>query len=266
MQFNDDSRGFTLVEVTIILLVLVLLSAIMLPQMGNYNRLARYVKVKEDLGAICASVKKMLDEVMQGGVYLDPKPNGSNEYPVGLLIGPGDRPVDGAHGGSRWRSFDRQEIVVHTDYNDYPVDFVVDTLDNHLQQNNPGGGGSRRDRRGGGHGGGGHNGYGRYQNVFDNPVESGAFFGWRGPYFDKITPDPWGNRYAINSFGLHGPRYMDDPRDIFTSAVVCYSAGPNSGVDTGFNQPMNDADGDGYYGWYTGGDDIAVVLSAGGPF
>ena len=33
--------GFTLVEVTIILLVLVILSTIMLPQLGNFNRLAR---------------------------------------------------------------------------------------------------------------------------------------------------------------------------------------------------------------------------------
>ena len=42
--------GFTLVEVTIILLVLVILSTIMLPQLGNFNRLARRVKVSEDVG------------------------------------------------------------------------------------------------------------------------------------------------------------------------------------------------------------------------
>ena len=60
--------GFTLVEVTIILLVLVILGTILLPQLGNYNRLARFVKVREDVGALCSVVKKMLDEVFQGGI------------------------------------------------------------------------------------------------------------------------------------------------------------------------------------------------------
>ncbi len=46
-------RGFTLVEVTIILMVLKILRTILLPQIGNFNRLARFVRVKEDLGAIC---------------------------------------------------------------------------------------------------------------------------------------------------------------------------------------------------------------------
>ncbi len=86
-----DDRGFTLVEVTIILLVLVILSMIMLPQLGNFNRLARKVKVLEDLGAICASMKKMLDEV--GGqswfqTYPSDPTNANNEI-VGLLVGPG---------------------------------------------------------------------------------------------------------------------------------------------------------------------------------
>ena len=64
--------GFTLVEVTIILLVLVILSTIMLPQLGNFNRLARFVKVKEDLGALCATMKKFLDEVMVRGPFEQP--------------------------------------------------------------------------------------------------------------------------------------------------------------------------------------------------
>lgn len=66
-------------------------------------------------------------------------------------------------------------------------------------------------------------------------------------------------------FALYENPWLEDPRDIFTSAVVCYSAGPDGGVDTAFNQPMNDNDGDGVYGWVTGDDDQAVILSAGGP-
>ena len=44
-----------------ILLVLVTLSMIMLPQLGNFNWLARYVVVKEDVAALCAPLKKFLD-------------------------------------------------------------------------------------------------------------------------------------------------------------------------------------------------------------
>jgi hypothetical protein len=46
-QEIQNQRGFTLAAVTIILLVLVILSTIMLPQLGNFNRLARFVVVKE---------------------------------------------------------------------------------------------------------------------------------------------------------------------------------------------------------------------------
>ena len=55
MQRNE--RGFTLVEVTVILLVLVILSAILLPQLGGFNRMARYAKVREDVGVICAAME-----------------------------------------------------------------------------------------------------------------------------------------------------------------------------------------------------------------
>ncbi len=51
--------------------------------------------------------------------------------------------------------------------------------------------------------------------------------------------------------------------EIYSSAVVCYSSGPDLGVDTAFNQPQ---DGDDAAGWATGGDDLAVILSALGPF
>ena len=132
--------------------------------------------------------------------------------------------------------------------------FVVDRLENHLQQNDPGG-----DDIGT-----------QYPDPINHPETGRMFFGWRGPYFDKIGTDPWMNRYAVNSFALYAdPRsnaLHEDNYRIYTSAVVCYSAGPNSGIDTFFNQNLADDDEDGFWGWITGGDDIAVVLSAGGPF
>jgi type II secretory pathway pseudopilin PulG len=247
-QLNNDDGGFTLVEVSIILLVLVILSGIMLPQLGNFNRLARYVKVKEDLGAICASMKKMLDEVMLGGFYGEPR---WRVEPIGLLIGPGAEPMTNGDGTANWNKSAFGQFTETTDDGTTDVDFTVDTFLNHMQQNKPLGSG---------------NPINRYKNSLDDPEAAGAFFGWRGPYFDEFTSDPWGTRYAANVFALHRDGDAPDHGGIFTSAVVCLSAGMDGTVRTTFNQPMNDLDGDGFNGWKTSDDDIAVVLSSGGPF
>lgn len=259
LNLKNDRRGFTLVEVTIILLVLVILSTIMLPQLGNFNRLARFVKVKEDVGALCSVMKKMLDEVMLGAFYEDPRPNGDGDLPVGRLIGPGVTPVAGAAGvgnsgiagdDGAWRGTgDTFDMV--TDDGAETVTFERGFLVDHLQANDPAGNGTEA-----------------YKNPLDNPERwaAGAFFGWRGPYLDELTSDPWGHRYQVNSFGLYRPPVADSNSTIFSSAVVCYSAGPDGGIDTVFNQPMDDADGDGHFGWQFGGDDVGAILSAGGPF
>ena len=246
--------GFTLVEVTIILLVLVILSTIMLPQLGNFNRLARFVKVKEDLGALCATMKKFLDEVMVRGPFEQPGGGVAGpEWPIGLLVGPGSRPAiphgvdhNMAHGD--WASHvpgGFGTIAVETDiYGVEEASFFTDRIANHLLRNDPlGHGGSSL--------------WDRYKNVIDDP-SVGAFFGWRGPYFDEISTDPWGTRYAINTFGLHFSR--NDYA--FSTAVVCYSAGPNKSADTAMNQPI----GEDPFGWVTGGDDLVATLSAMGPF
>ena len=277
MRLNHNRQdGFTLIEVTIILLVLVILSTIMLPQLGNFNRLAHFVKAKEDLTSICASAKKMLDEVMLGAFYKDP--NGEDhekgpEFPIGLLVGPGAVPKAGTVDaqsmgvlGRGWltKAGDIPKMNCFTAMADdnqpvnIQVTFGCDYLFNHLQRNDPMGPWIGT----------------RYKNAFEDVDPNGnhpglhnalvgGIFGWRGPYFDNLTPDPWGNRYMINSFGLYAdPR--SDGNGIFSTAVVCYSTGPDLGTDTVFNQPQNPLTGD--TGWETGGDDLAVILSSYGPF
>ncbi len=57
------SHGFTLIEVTVVLLALGILAGVLLPSIGGFNSLARKVRLKEDLGVLCSMMKVMLDDV-----------------------------------------------------------------------------------------------------------------------------------------------------------------------------------------------------------
>lgn len=258
-----EGAGFTLVEVTIILLVLVVLSSIILPQLGNYNRLARFVKVKEDVGVLCSGLKKMLDEVMEGAFWGDPQ---DHELPIGLLAGewgetPGINPLlTGANPPDiAWTlpvpsdaTFDIQADVPWG--TSARQTFWPDAFENHLQMNSPllkwtgpGTGFALAATS-------------QYMDVRHIPAEWWAM-GWHGPYFDKIDADPWGNRYVANVFGLHSIR-----GGAFSSPVMVLSAGPNEVIDTLFNMPYKESSSDVMGGYMVGLDDVVCVLSAGGPF
>lgn len=269
---DGRERGFTLVEVAIILLVLTILATIMVPNIGAFNRLARFVKVKEDLMVLCTMMKFMLDDLGESAFYEDGGRNAGGiasgppdrDEPIGLLIGDGEVP-DGPSIGSgspgfpdNWRlAFDRTFILP----SDFPTpvvnqDFRVDTFANHLISNTP------RDRSS-------VFGYRLPQDMLDgaggglrfDPVDGEGFnslYAWRGPYInDRIVPDPWGNRYMSNVFALFQPKENGGPTygfDGYNSAVVCYTAGPDEEVDTEFNQPL---------GWITGDDDMTAILHGG---
>ncbi len=255
-------QGFTLVEVTIILLVLVILSTIMLPQLGNYNRLARYVVVQEDLSILCSGMKKMLDEVQGNAFWGDPV---SQTVPIGLLFSDGaipgvsaaviatdataanwGAPLNLAVGGPL-----NPQVVTDGPSQVAPPQapqqaFVADHFDNHFLVNDPLGGGGEH-----------------YPDPFGFAASMWAF-GWHGPYYNDISSDPWGRRFQSNVFGLHSV----PTGNIYTSAVVVLSAGPNGLVDTRFDMYYTSITkgGNAGSGYALGGDDAACVLSAGGPF
>ncbi len=74
---------------------------------------------------------------------------------------------------------------------------------------------------------------------------SGRFF-WKGPYVEKISEDPWGNRYLVNVKN-------GNPNDKPAKVVWVLSAGPNGKIET---DPTALADA----GPSPGGDDIAVRI------
>ncbi|NKB88534.1 MAG: hypothetical protein GKS06_09965 [Acidobacteria bacterium] len=254
-----NQHGFTLVEVTIILLVLVILSAILLPQLGGFNRMARYSKVREDVGAICSAIAAYVTDTGEKAFWNDGSrwsDSPDRSWPVGLLIGDGDTPDGpGSDDTELWRGVSGDYFSVETDFRGEEFRFTIDTLANHLIHNTPQGvthqGYRTASDMGDGTTSGGVDGGTRFDPSSGQGFNS--MFAWRGPYIsDAIDPDPWGNRYMANVFAMYKPQ--GDDSDGFTSAVVCYSAGPDEQVDTSFNQPG---------GWTTGDDDYAALVTAG---
>lgn len=222
--------GFTLVEVSIILLVLSVLSLVILPSLGTYLRDARLARARGDLAAIQRAVLQFLDDTGESAFRIDgngtrrragtgrhdpPSPRSWNV--VELLVSDGDIPDSRRDETRAWRS---------------PVDGrSIDTLSNHLVENSPG---DDRDRR--------------YRTAEDLtnadpkqfPLDSNAGFNarfaWRGPYLaGKVRSDPWGNRYAVNVVWLDPKaETVGGPDSGHTEDVFVLSAGPDEELDTPF--------------------------------
>jgi len=266
-----DQRGFTLVEVSIIVMALAILSAILLPQMGVFLRDARYARVREDVATIGVSMMQLLKDTGESSFHGSPQGNwrspqrfaeGSGD-PIGLLIGDGDTP-DGNERFYDWRTPLGSAVAnAGTDFADVWVGGgIVDTFANHLIQNNPadvehaGGAGQSWERYrtpadmvGGDYSSGVPGGL-----QFDGPGGQGfnSEFAWRGPYLDAVRPDPWGNRYMSNVLWLTMPQGADSSG--FIRPVIVLSAGPDEEVDTPF---------DSVGGFVLGDDDIAYPVSYG---
>ncbi len=193
LQGTGDTRGFTLVEVSIILMVVAVLSLILLPGIGGYLRDARLARARGDIDAIAQAVIQFLKDTGEGafrclgngnretadGYEYDPS-SPDPFWVVGMLVSDGDTP-DGGSEISQWRR---------------PVDgHTVDTMANHLVQNTPGNGWRARYRTPADL----FTGAPAAHFAFASQMGGNARFAWRGPYLSApVHSDPWGNRYAIN--------------------------------------------------------------------
>lgn len=242
--------GFTLVEVTIILLVLVILGAIMLPVIGNFVVKAKIVRVREDIGALGAVIQLMLNDIGEACFYqvghgdsIASPPDRCSSNRVNLLVGDGDIPnlgggMDGDSMNNMWKQ---------------PVNFsTVDFLENHIVANRPGNNASNRYRTPAdimmpplSHGESGIDFARRSSSGFN------AEFAWRGAYMSgPIEADPWGSRYMVNvQFLDPSPEYtLHRSFDVFV-----LSAGSDELTETAFAQD----------GAICGGDDFIYILSGG---
>ncbi|MBI2187989.1 MAG: hypothetical protein HYU37_12870 [Acidobacteria bacterium] len=192
-----SAYGITLVEATVVLAVVALLTAAAAPSAARTIQRARLVRVVTDEEAIKTAIVNFLTDMTgnsQGqniGFTIEGIGN-QNGTPVDILVSDGDIPAIGS-GGTEW---------------DDPVNNttgLVDFLERHLVTNNP---------------------RGDVANDYSTTVGNNGY--WRGAYLNgPVDPDPWGNRYAVNT-----QRLITSSRDV---DVIVLSAGPDEEIDTAYN-------------------------------
>jgi type II secretory pathway pseudopilin PulG len=232
---RNNERGMSLVEVSIMLLVLMLLTGVLAPSITDFVNDAKWVKAKEDCEAIGVTVARLVRDV---GPCL--KFNGNapctRANRVDLLYSDGPDVTASMLGGYASVPFSSPDLAAALNWD---ADGTRgDSMTSQFAVNTPG---------------------------YAMPVGSGLGFGagWRGAYLSpSIGPDPWGRRYLVNSAFLavasdaaagdgEGQRSGGWTRD-----VVCLSAGPNGLYETAFF-------GTEAGGTASRGDDLVFVISGG---
>lgn len=233
--------GMTLIEATIILSVVAVLTAILAPSVNGYVEQARQARAREDVQTIGEAIQSFITDTAEhqflwdgnGTVAKEPPTRPDTTNRVNLLVSDGDIPTRSSALVALGDSFWLQGVN----------GAEVDALSSHLVENAPG------DTAGN-----------RYRNPSDilttsvgnqnidfARVESSGLnapHSWRGPYLrGPVDPDPWGNRYAVNvAFldpsptavitGITTPTPAFDYPDYPRLDVFVLSAGPDEEIDT----------------------------------
>lgn len=233
MRTWNSERGMSLVEATIILMVLAILTSVLAPSIGDYVNDARQTKAKEDIEVLGLSVARLVRDtglpfpVRTAGA----SPSKASTNRVDLLVSEGQIPTQTAGTGvaAAAAGYLIQNAVEWTD----AVGVEVELASDHLVTNT--------------------NAY----TTVTYPAGSGprSGLGWRGGYITGSTgPDPWGVRYACTTV------WMNPGSDVVVAAnkgtnhdTYCLSAGADGNVDTDIE---SSADG----GVAVNGDDLIYII------
>ena len=232
-------EGVTLIEASIILAVVAVLSAVLAPSVNGYIEQARQARVRGDVKTIADAINDFITDNGEHQFLIDGKGDFAEEPPtrpdanrVNLLVSDGDTPpYQSALGATE--AFWAQPVNLTT----------VDTLANHLVQNTPGddafGDLAYRNANDIAISGGGNN-------IDFARADSSGFnapYAWRGPYLrGPVDADPWGNRYAVNVAFLDpaptaalanvSTAFQADAGAYPRLDVFVLSAGPDEEIDT----------------------------------
>lgn len=164
---SEETAGFTLIEVLVVLSVVAALAAILVPMTSNYIEDSRVQRARKDVRSI-------------GDVMTDFQ-GGFGDFPIfragsnrtladsttfDILFGPGDLPdLGGSVDGTKWEPVDDGTL------DDSETGDDADELGDQLIGNAPG-------------------------------YATAGKFRWEGPYLENLSPDPWGRAYLVNAENL----------------------------------------------------------------
>lgn len=208
----------TVMEVTVILSILVILAGALTPVLSDSISSARSVRAKNDLSQIAIGLVNLNRDVgalipASGAIRAGGGAVGEHVPAVEVLVTSGNMPFVSSPSevAPRPLTILKPPILPGETLLRQWVELPVEALDDHLTRN-----------------------FRQY------PMGvGGAGTGWSGPYLSRpIESDPWGNRYLVNVCFLT----LSPPHGHARSrAVFVLSAGPNSMIETPFNQPIENA-------------------------
>ena len=170
----------SLVEATIILMVLAILTAIIAPSIGDYVNEAKHVKAKEEVEAIGTSIMRLTRDVGPC-VKLVAATGCTKANRVDILVSSGPTVVASFETGNATTAFTNADVNTGSINWHHPGN--RDTMENQFILNAP---------------------------LYGTPATSSptgyslsgpqAGLGWRGSYLmGPIGPDPWGQAYVANT-------------------------------------------------------------------
>jgi hypothetical protein len=221
MRRLKGQTGMSLVEATIILLVLMLLTGVLAPSIFDYFRDAQMVKVKEDCEAIGVSVVRLVRDVGPCLKFDGTQPGCGLFNRVDILVSRGNAVAGSVDLATAPAFASPDGVNINWDSTAPPAG--ADSMENQFVLNTP---------------------------HYATPGQLGTWnftypammLGWRGAYLaPPIGPDPWGMPYLVNSMFLavatsggcagstEGCEHGGWDRD-----VICLSGGPNQIYQTPF--------------------------------
>ena len=253
-----QESGFTLVEVSVLLSVLVILSAMIAPVLSNTLSATRLAAAHNEMTAIAQALQQFLEDL---GCEVVPQ-NTTGASPVtGLVNAPTVQPPVAPPTGTSGTALQSLTLAASTacsaanicdgpvvellvsagdipaigpegdeEWTLPPDGTEIDFMEFFLVTNTPGNDAGR---------------------AFPNPDDCGVVpdplagvRAWQGAYTSIGAGDPWGNRYMVNTAFLVTGEIED---------VVVLSAGPDQEVDTAFAQD----------GLVPGDDDLILLFNKG---